>query len=198
MAHSCKEARRERMPVDEVTRLAWQASRLDAAAFGDLYRLFSADVLRYVNARVLGRQEAEDLTNTIFEKAFAAMSRYEPSPAQFSTWLYTIAHNLVIDYYRRRRLPLLEKNETEDLTSADTADGPEARLLADERRRRLYRAIRELTDEQRQVVGCRFFYNLPIHEVARLMGKTEGAVKALQFRALQKLYRQLSSELGPR
>ena len=59
-------------------------------------------------SRVSGRQEAEDLTNTVFEKAFAAMGRYEPSPAQFSTWLYTIARNVVIDHYRKRRLPLQE------------------------------------------------------------------------------------------
>jgi RNA polymerase sigma-70 factor (ECF subfamily) len=194
MAHSFAEARGRRLPVDEVTRLAWQASRLDADAFGDLYRLYSSDVLRYVTARVAGRHEAEDLTNTIFEKAFAAMSRYQPSPAQFSTWLYTIAHNLVIDHYRRRRHPLLEGNEDNERVSADPAEDPEARLLADERRHRLYRAILELTDEQRLVVGYRFFYNLAIRDVAELMGKTEGAVKALQFRALQRLHRQLASE----
>ena len=73
-------------------------------------------------------------------------------------------------------------------------DDPEDALLADERRRGLYQAVLGLTDEQRVVIGCRFFYNLPIHEVAEFMGKTEGAVKALQFRALRKLYGQLAGD----
>jgi RNA polymerase sigma-70 factor, ECF subfamily len=194
MAHISAHVGGERATDDEVRRLTWHASRLDAAAFGDLYRLYSPQVLKYVMSRVSGRQEAEDLTNTIFEKAFAAMGRYEPSPAQFSAWLYTIARNMVIDHYRKRRLPLFEGTEIDGWSATDPADGPEAHVLADERRRRLHQAILELTDEQRQVVGCRFFFNLSVHEVAQLMGKTEGAVKALQFRGLERLRRQLAPE----
>jgi RNA polymerase sigma-70 factor (ECF subfamily) len=194
MAHGLTKTRDAGTVADEARRLAWQASRLDAAAFGDLYRLYSPQVLQYVMSRVSGRPEAEDLTNTIFEKAFAAMGRYEPSPAQFSTWLYTIARNAVIDHYRKRRLPLQEGAEDELRRSVDPESDPEAQVLADERRRRLHQAILELTDEQRQVVGCRFFFNLSTHEVAQAMGKTEGAIKALQFRALERLHRQLAPE----
>jgi RNA polymerase sigma-70 factor (ECF subfamily) len=122
------------------------------------------------------------------------MGRYEPTPAQFSTWLYTIARNAVIDHYRRRRLPVQEGAEEELRRSPDPTSDPEALLLADERRRRLHEAILELTDEQRQVVGCRFYFNLSIHEVAEATGKTEGAIKALQFRALQRLHRRLAPE----
>lgn len=183
-------------PADEVARLALQASQLDTAAFGDLYRLYASDVLGYMRSRVPRSQEAEDLANTVFEKAFAALDHYEPSPAGFSTWLYTIAHNLVVDYYRKRRLPLLDVGETEPQPGADTRQNPEDLLLEDEQRHRLYKAILELTDEQRVVIGCRFFYNLPVREVAELVGKTEGAVKALQFRALKKLHRQLAPEWG--
>jgi RNA polymerase sigma-70 factor (ECF subfamily) len=67
--------------------------------------------------------------------------------------------------------------------------------VADELRKLLYDAILELTDDQRQVVGCRFFFNLSVHEVAQLLDKTEGAVKALQFRALERLHRKLASEI---
>lgn len=182
------------MPADEVARLAWQASRLDAAAFGDLYRLYSSDVLRYMRSRVSRSQEAEDLADTVFEKAFAAMDHYEPSPARFSTWLYTIARNVVIDYYRRRTLPLVDEPETGEQPGTDPSEGPLDRLLAEERRRGLYQALVQLPDEQRLVIGCRFFYNLPVQEVAGLLGKSEGAVKALQFRALRKLQRQLAAE----
>jgi RNA polymerase sigma-70 factor (ECF subfamily) len=143
---------------------------------------------------VPGAQEAEDLSNTVFEKAFAAIGRYQPSPAQFSTWLYTIARNAVIDHYRRRRLPVQDGAEDDLRRSPDPAADPEALVLADERRRRLHEAIMELTDEQRQVVGCRFYFNLSIHEVAQATGKTEGAVKALQFRALERLHRKLAPE----
>lgn len=194
MRYSTTETRKARTAADEVRRLAWQASRLDAAAFGDLYRLYSPQVLQYVMSRVSVRQEAEDLTNTIFEKAFAAMGRYEPSPAQFSTWLYTIARNVVIDHYRKRRLPIQEDADRELRRSPDPAHDPEALVLEDERRRRLRQAILELTDEQRQVIGCRFFFNLSVHEVAQAMGKTEGAIKALQFRALERLHRQLAPD----
>jgi len=167
---------------------------LDTAAFGDLYRLFFPQVLLYVSARVSGRQEAEDLANTVFAKALGAMDRYEPSPAQFSTWLFTIARNVVIDHYRRRRFPLHEDAEAELRRTVDPESDPESRVLADEGRRRLHKAIMGLTDEQRQVVGCRFFFNLSIHEVAQATGKSEGAIKALQFRALRRLRRQLVAE----
>jgi RNA polymerase sigma-70 factor (ECF subfamily) len=178
----------------EIGVLARQAADLDVSAFADLYRLYAPQVLRYVSSRVTGSEEAEDLTNTIFEKAFGAISRYEPSPAQFSTWLYTIAQNTVIDHYRKRRLPQVEDAETQLFAVTDPDDGPEATLIADERRRVLYHAIMLLTPEQRQVVGLRFFFSLPTQDVARMMEKTEGAVKALQFRALERLRRQLASD----
>jgi RNA polymerase sigma-70 factor (ECF subfamily) len=136
-------------------------------------------------------EEAEDLTSTVFEKAFGAIGRYEPSPAQFSTWLYTIAQNTVIDHYRKRRLPQVEDAEVRLFAVTDPDDGPEAALIADERRRLLYQAIMRLTPEQRTVVGLRFFFNLSTNDVCRMMDKTEGAVKALQFRALQRLRRDL-------
>ncbi len=167
---------------------------MDVSAFADLYRLYAPQLLRYVSSRVTGTQEAEDITNSIFEKAFAAIGRYEPSPAQFSTWLFTIAQNTIIDYYRRRRLPQVDDAEGQLFALTDPNEGPEGSLLAHERRRFVYEAVMQLTPEQRQVVGCRFFFNLPVHDVAEMMGKTEGAVKALQFRALERLRRTLAPE----
>jgi len=180
--------------LGEVGSLARQASNLDVSAFADLYRLYEPQVSRYVAFRVTGTQEAEDITNTIFEKAFAAIGRYQPSPAQFSTWLYTIAQNTIIDYYRKRRLPQVDDAEAQLFAVTDPDEGPEGTLLADERRRFLYQAVMQLTPEQRQVVACRFFFNLPVYEVAQMIGKTEGAVKALQFRALERLRRVLAPE----
>ena len=180
----------------EAGSLARQAANLDLSAFADLYGLYSPQVLRYVSSRITGPQEAEDLANTVFEKAFAAIGRYEPSPAQFSTWLYTIAQNTIIDYYRKRRLPVVDGAEGELFAVADPGEGPEASLLTDERRQILHRAVMDLTPEQRIVIGCRFYFDLPVHEVAVILDKTEGAVKALQFRALDRLRRTLAPELA--
>ncbi len=180
----------------EIGTLARQAADLDIGAFADLYRLYAPQVLRYVSSRVKGTEEAEDITNTVFEKAFGAIGRYEPSPAQFSTWLYTIAQNTVIDHYRKRRLPQVEDADARLFAITDPNDGPEATLIADERRQLLYQAVMSLTSEQRQVVGLRFFFNLSTQDVACLMGKTEGAVKALQFRALERLRRGLTPDLA--
>ena len=188
--------RKDRKTAEEIRILARDASRSDVAAFGDLYRLYHGPLLQYVNARVTHREEAEDLTNAIFEKAFAAIGRYRPSPAQFSTWLYTIARNTLIDHYRKRRLPVEPDADHELLQATDPQGGPEEQLVADELRKLLYDAILELTDDQRQVVGCRFFFNLSVLEVAQMLGKTEGAVKALQFRALERLHRKLASEIA--
>ena len=187
--------KRNSPPSAEVVReLALQASQLDALAFGGLYRHYFPQILQFVASRVTGYQEAEDLTNAIFEKAYSAIGRYQPSPAQFSTWLYTIARNSIIDHYRKRRLPVQDDAEAEMLATVDPREDPEASILGDERRRYLQAALKHLTEEQRQVVGCRFFFNLSIQEVASLMHKTEGAVKALQFRALERLRRQLAPD----
>ena len=178
----------------EVGCLARRAADMDVSAFADLYRLYSPQVLRYVSARITGPQEAEDLANTVFEKAFAAIGRYEPSPAQFSTWLYTIAQNTIIDYYRKRRLPQVDDAEAELFAVTDPGEGPEGSLLADERRQIVFQAVMQLTAEQRMVIGCRFYFNLSVYDVAVMLGKTEGAVKALQFRALDRLRRTLAPE----
>lgn len=181
---------------EDIRRLAWDASRLNVDAFGHLYRLYFTSISRYVASRIAECQEAEDLAHAVFEKAFAAIGHYEPSPAQFSTWLYTIARNAVTDHYRKRRLPNEDGARQEICRAADPADGPEEIVLADERRARLYQAISELTEEQRQVVAYRFFFNLSVREAAQAMGKTEGAIKALQFRALDRLHRHLAPDIS--
>lgn len=179
---------------EEVRQLVERASRSDAAAFADLYRLYAPQVRRFVATRIGPGEEAEDLTNTVFAKAFGAIGRYRPSPAQFSTWLYTIAQNTLIDAYRRRRLPGLDEPSPDLSSVLDPRSDPEGQILFEEQRLRLYQALLLLTPEQRQVIGCRFFFNLSVDEVARLMGKSGGAVKALQFRALARLRRLLAAD----
>jgi RNA polymerase sigma-70 factor, ECF subfamily len=179
----------------DVKTIAVRASRNDPTAFTYLYRLYFSQVFTFISFRVSNREDAEDLANTVFEKALGAIDRYRPKPAQFSTWLYTIAKNCIIDHYRKRRLPLDDEAEATALPARDASSDPLACLLGEERRRTLREALRELTAEQREVIECRFFFELSIQETAELMTKTEGAVKALQFRALDNLHRLLTEDL---
>ena len=181
-------------PPADIGSLARQAAGRDVSAFGDLYRIYFPQMLRYVSSRVTGRGGSGGPGQHRVREGFRAIGRYEPSPAQFSTWLYTIAQNTIIDYYRKRRLPQVDDADSELFAVTDPGEGPEACLLADERRDILQQAVMQLTPEQRLVIGCRFYFNLPVQEVANMMGKTEGAVKALQFRALDRLRRTVAPE----
>jgi RNA polymerase sigma-70 factor (ECF subfamily) len=180
---------------EDIKIIAVKASQRDPRAFTHLYRLYFTQVFTFINFRVTKREDAEDLANTVFEKALAAIDRYQPTPAQFSTWLYTIAKNCIIDHYRKRRLPMDTEAETVLVPATDPACDPEACILLEERKRTLREALRELTPDQREVVECRFFFELSIQETAGAMRRTEGAVKALQFRALDNLHHLLTEEL---
>ena len=179
---------------DEIKLLALRASRSDPDAFTLLYRMYFAQVYTFISFRVSNREDAKDLANTVFEKALAAIGRYQPKPAQFSTWLYTIAKNCIIDHYRKRRLPVDNEMEPEDAAHEDPEGDPERRMLMEERKRTLREALRDLTSDQREVIECRFFFELSIQETAVAMNRTEGAVKALQFHALENLHRLLTED----
>jgi len=179
----------------EIKAIAGLAACHDTEAFGRLYRLYFSQVFTFISFRISNREDAEDLANTVFEKALAAISRYEPKPAQFSTWLYTIAKNCIIDHYRKRKIPIDADVKPENAAGVDPIADPERKVLLDERKRTLREALRELTPDQREVVECRFFFELSIQETAAAMLRTEGAVKALQFRALENLHRFLTEEL---
>ena len=107
--------------------------------------------------------------------------------------LYRLYAPQILQYVASRVSGRQEAEGELGRTAALEAD-PEALVLADERRRRLREELLNLTEEQRQVLGCRFFFNLSVQEVAQAMGKTEGAVKALQFRALERLRRRLAPD----
>lgn len=178
----------------DIKALAVRAAQRDGEAFSMLYRMYFPQVFTFINFRVANREDAEDLTNTVFEKCLAAIGRYQPKPAQFSTWLYTIAKNCIIDYYRKRRLPVDSEVEPESAAGADPDGDPERTVLMEERKRTLREALQGLTPDQREVVECRFFFELSIQETAQAMNRTEGAVKALQFRALENLHRLLTED----
>jgi RNA polymerase sigma-70 factor (ECF subfamily) len=168
--------------------LAVRASRGEAAAFGVLYDKHVAAIYRYVYYRVRDDAEAEDLTSDVFMRALKAMPRYEPRQA-FLAWLYRIARNAVIDRARRgnRQVSFEDALEHPD---ADRVIEPDAELLAHSDSQVLRGALAKLTPLQQEVIVLRFLEGYSTLEISRIVGKREGTVRGIQFRAIGAL-RQL-------
>jgi RNA polymerase sigma-70 factor, ECF subfamily len=155
----------------------------DAEAFGDLYERHLDEILRYVFYRVANRFEAEDLTETVFLKAWEALPRFASSKVNLRAWLYRIAHNVVIDHYRARKTTL----DVSDVLLRDEHPLPEQRVQAREQNQQLALALQSLNANLQNVIICRFINGLSHSETAQIMGMHEGHVRVLQYRALKKL-----------
>ncbi len=177
------------------TDLLERAVQGDAEAFGVLYREHLERVYRYVLYRVSDPHEAEDLTETIFLKAWEALPDYRLKEQPWAAWLFRIAANTVIDYYRTRH-PHVELEE------ALPVDGPEPveRVSLGEEQAQVREAVAQLPAEQQQVLHLRFVEGVSHAEVARILGRTEGAVRVMQHRALVALAKLLerTSPMGRR
>jgi RNA polymerase sigma-70 factor (ECF subfamily) len=170
-----------------------QALAGDTAAFGDLYERYLGAIYHYVFYRVNGRQEAEDLTEDIFLKAWQALDSNPPREVSFRLWLYRIAHNGVVDHYRTRQKQVgLE----EAAQMADPIEGPEAYVTRQEKANVLKRAMMQLTEDHQEVLTCRFIVGLSHAETAVVMTRTEEAVRALQYRAVGSLRKLLITQRG--
>jgi len=163
----------------------------DPSALGEIYDQYAGRIYNYIYYRLGDAHLAEDLTGTVFAKMLEAIQTSKSWNVSFSGWLYRIAHNLVVDQFRRsgqdRGVALDERLVASDQDPARTV---ERRLESD----RLRQAIKQLTEEQEQVIVYKFIEGLTNTEVAQIMGKTEGAIKSLQFRALAALRRLLDEE----
>jgi RNA polymerase sigma-70 factor (ECF subfamily) len=175
-------------PVDEEQRWVERAKR-DPEAFGHLYDLYFGKIYGYIYRRVGDRQVAEDLTSETFTKALVHIRSYTYTGQPFVAWLYRIAANVVTDHYRSRRnaAPL---DEGVRLPATDPT--PEEVALQLDDQRAVARAIQTLSPDQQDVILLRFSAGLRLKEIAQVVGKTEGAVKALMFRALGNLKGKLS------
>jgi len=172
--------------------LVQRAGQRDRAAFAALYDQFLGPVYRYVFYRIGNRADAEDLSEQVFLQAWAAIDRFRWQGKPFLAWLYALAHNLVIDW-RRRAKPAQSLDDDEyplDPESPSAARAItqwlDAELLA--------AAIGQLTPEQAQVINLKFIEGFDTSQVARLMDKREGTIRALQLRALQSLRRELERQ----
>lgn len=173
---------------DEDALLIARARAGEAAAFGALYDRYVEAVYRYVFYRVRETAEAEDVTSEVFMKALRAMPRYE-TRQPFLAWLYRIARNAVIDRARRKRTQV----SFEDALAHPNADrilDPDATLFRQVDAETLRGAIRQLTPLQQEVIVLRYVEGLDTRAIARIVGKREGTVRGIEFRALGAL-RQL-------
>lgn len=172
-------------------RLIDRARKGDVGAFGRLYDEYADRVYAFVRTRTASAQDAEDVTATVFLKAWQSMPSYDDRGLPFSAWLFRIARNAVVDDHRRSvRVPV----PVEDPTSGETIDGHEAAVIAKVDTERLRQAVRELTEEQSTVIALRFWWDMSLKETADALGKNENAVKALQHRAIRTLARMLKED----
>jgi RNA polymerase sigma-70 factor, ECF subfamily len=164
----------------------------DPNAFGELYDRFVERVYRYLYFRSGSHPEAEDLTEQVFLKAWEAIGRYRWQGRPFLAWLYRLAHNTHIDHVRTHK-PTLSLNNDEhpvELASAAAAVELGRTLDAD----LLARALAQLTLDQQHVIVMKFMDGLDNEQIAQTLNKREGAIRALQMRALMSLRRVLESE----
>jgi RNA polymerase sigma-70 factor (ECF subfamily) len=177
------------MQADE--RLRVEAARKDPGQFAALYEANFERVYAYVARRVKGRAEVEDLTSEVFRRALSGLHGYESRGAPFSAWLLRIAANAVVDRARRagRRSQSAAELELSVLPS-------EPERLDAESRARLFRCVAGLPRAQRRVIELRFAEERSIREIAAALGKTEGAVKQLQLRALVALRKKIGTDDG--
>ncbi|MCB0216190.1 MAG: sigma-70 family RNA polymerase sigma factor [Chloroflexi bacterium] len=175
--------------VHEEHELIRRAQDYDPVAFGEIYERYYSGVYKYIYYRVGDQSLAEDVTMEVFVKAMESIDGFTFRGVPFSAWLYRIASNLVVDHFRRQpNLPSLSLEEK--LVSA--VEHPSAPHLDEEFSHQALRAaLSELTDDQQQVIILKFVDGLSNLEVAQILGKTEGAVKSLQHRALASLGRVL-------
>jgi RNA polymerase sigma-70 factor (ECF subfamily) len=170
--------------VETDDRVLVEAAQRDPVKFGDLYELHFERVYAFISRRVNDRGTAEDLTADVFHKALANLGSYEFRGAPFAAWLFKIAANAVADQSKRTA-----REVASDSRQEPPATQPD--LEAVEYRAQLFRLVNELPQDQRKVVFDRFVKQMSIREIAQQLGRSEGAVKQLQFRALQTLRSQM-------
>lgn len=176
--------------LDGENKLIQNAIKGKASAFGSLYDYYQPKIYRFVLIKVGRREDAEDLTHQVFLSAFENIGSYKNLGHPFGSWLYRMARNQVIDFWRvRKHEPSLEAIDPEFFVSQASANfGIDEKMEMEKVRA----AIEKLKPEYQDVVIMRFIEDLPIKEVAATLDKSEGAIKLLQYRAVKELKKILA------
>jgi RNA polymerase sigma-70 factor (ECF subfamily) len=175
-----------------VDALAVAAAAGDVGAVGRLYDELVGPIYRYVAIRIRSREDAEDITQLVFERIVAGLPRYRAGRSPFAAWAFRIARNAVIDHVRRER-PTEPLNPIHDLSDGQEV---EAISLRGEQIRELRRAMAYLTSDQQEALALRFVAGLSAEEAAQAMGRRAGTIRGLTFRAIGALRRHLTGEEG--
>jgi RNA polymerase sigma-70 factor (ECF subfamily) len=179
--------------LERIRALVELSQKGDADAFGQLYDRYVTSIFRFVHARVGSPQLAEDLTSDTFLRALRSIHTFTWQGKDFGAWLTTIARNLITDHYKSRRTQLEVVTDLPPERTA-TQPGPADDVLAMVSTQTLMRAVNSLPAEQRDTILMRFIQELSIAETALVLGKSEGAVKQLQLRAVRRLAKIVSEE----
>jgi RNA polymerase sigma-70 factor (ECF subfamily) len=183
-------AHRKLSETERVRGLVDRAQGGDRSALEELYLMHFDRIYSYLHVSVGNRHDAEDLTTQTFLKMLESIAKFQWRSAPFSAWLFRIAHNLAMDHFRASRRWQPEEEVPEP--SPDEATSAEEGALEAIGRRSMLELIDELSDEQQQVLTLKFVFNFSNGETATILGKTEGAIKSLQHRALASLQKQLA------
>jgi RNA polymerase sigma-70 factor (ECF subfamily) len=189
--HGARRAGGASVPVDEHDDTLVRRAQEDPAAFEPLYERYVDQIYNYIYYRVANVHDAEDLTARTFYQALTHLRRYSSQGVPFSAWLFRIAHNLVANWYRdRSRRTVLSLDSITDSSDPlhDITDGVESA----EEKQALWQAVRRLPPERQQVLVLKYVDNLSMAEIAVIMGRSEGAVKALLHRTLVALRQEIN------
>jgi RNA polymerase sigma-70 factor (ECF subfamily) len=185
-------ASRKESETKHVRGLVDRAQKGDRDALEELYLIHFDRIYSYLHVSVGNRHDAEDLTTQTFLKMLESIGKFRWQSAPFSAWLFRIAHNLAMDHFRASRRWQPEEDVPEP--EPDESTSAEANALQSIGRKSMMELIEDLSPEQQQVLTLKFLFNFANAEAATILGKSEGAIKSLQHRALASLQKQIEKK----
>lgn len=166
----------------------------DRDAFGYLYTEYLTPIYRFIYFRVKNQQEAEDLTQHVFIKAWEAMNRYQEKGFSLSAWLYVIARNTIIDFWKKKKADLVDEPEKIFGHLEDPKADHHRDMEQQERRVELLKAMQKLSDDQQTILTLKFINELSNKEIEEITGKNQDAIRALQYRGIKALRQYITLE----
>lgn len=174
-------------------KLLIEAAQRDPARFAELYELNFSRVYAYIARRVGNREDAQDLTAEVFRRALANLGKFEWRGVPFAVWLFRLAANAMADRWKHaaREVGNPSRDLAQEISSSEEPDLEEI-----EQRAHLFQCVKRLPEDQRRVIELRFAEGKSIREISQALRRTEGAVKQLQFRALETLRQRMGKTNG--